>query len=250
MNGQNISEHGSVLFGQREINFSIIRSSKRKTLAIAVDPMDGITLTAPSDVPVKRLEIAVKDKGRWIVQHLKDHAEIETPLPERQFISGESFRYLGRQLLLKVVEEVDIIAPFCKVAGRYFLVSIPKFLEESERKTAVRSSLSDWYQKHAMSRLSERVKIFSPKLNVDVCKVLVRDQQKRWGSCDKHGNLRFNWRLIMAPTPLVDYVVAHELCHLKIKHHSTKFWKLLGTILPDYEIRKERLRKEGGLYDF
>jgi predicted metal-dependent hydrolase len=75
--------------------------------------------------------------------------------------------------------------------------------------------------------------------------VLVREQEKRWGSCNSKGELRFNWRVMMAPMSLVDYVVAHEVCHLVVRDHSTRFWKLLGTILPDFEERRARLRVDG-----
>jgi len=79
-------------------------------------------------------------------------------------------------------------------------------------------------------------------------KVLIRNPEKRWGSCDKNGSLRFNWHIVMAPMSLLDYVVAHELCHLKSKDHSEAFWKAMRTLMPDYEARRDRLRREGNKF--
>lgn len=88
-------------------------------------------------------------------------------------------------------------------------------------------------------------RLYAERLGVDKPKVLVRDQAKRWGSCTSKGELRFNWRIVMGPMSLVDYVVAHEVCHLRVADHSARFWKLLGMIQPDHETCKERLRREG-----
>ena len=96
----------------------------------------------------------------------------------------------------------------------------------------------------------ERVALFAGRLGDASPTVLIRDQAKRWGSCSRKGELRFNWRVILAPLPLVDYVVAHEVCHLKLKNHSAAFWRLLRRLLPDYERRRERLRVLGVQFRF
>jgi len=116
------------------------------------------------------------------------------------------------------------------------------------RRDHVRRAVTAWYRKQAGRRLPERVEQFAARAGIECPPVLIRDQQKRWGSCSSKGELRFNWRIIMAPMSLVDYVVAHEVCHLKVRDHSPAFWKLLGTILPDYETRRERLRVKGLWY--
>ncbi|MEW6088311.1 MAG: YgjP-like metallopeptidase domain-containing protein [bacterium] len=114
----------------------------------------------------------------------------------------------------------------------------------------VRNILARWYKKHAKIVLSKRVKIYSKKLKLITPEIILANQSKRWGSCNRKGQIRFNWHIVMASMFLVDYVVAHELCHLKYANHSKNFWKMLGTILPDYEIRRERLRREGPKYYF
>jgi hypothetical protein len=99
-----------------------------------------------------------------------------------------------------------------------------------------------WYRLHASAQVSERATRWGDRLHVQPREVLIRDPQRRWGSCDASGALRFNWRIIQAPPALVDYVVVHELVHLLHRHHTPGFWAALGRIIPDYETLRTRLR--------
>lgn len=116
---------------------------------------------------------------------------------------------------------------------------------DAERTSRVRPLVVQWYREHASARLPECVALWSGKVGVTAPEVLVREQQKRWGSCDAKGHLRFNWRIIQAPMRLVDYVVAHELVHLLHPNHDTAFWATLGKAMPDYEDRRQALREFG-----
>jgi hypothetical protein len=95
-----------------------------------------------------------------------------------------------------------------------------------------------------------RIEIYSRRLGQKPTRVLIREQQKRWGSCNKQRELRFNWRIVMAPLPLLDYVVAHELCHLHNMNHSREFWRTLQRILPNYKYLQQQLDTQGSLYNF
>jgi len=112
----------------------------------------------------------------------------------------------------------------------------------------IRRILCAWYKKHAMLRVREAVRAYAQRLHLDPPTVTIKYQLKRWGSCTKDSVLNINVLIVMAPMALVEYVVAHELCHLRHKDHSSDFWDLLRLVMPDYEIRKERLRKEGWRY--
>ena len=171
-------------------------------------------------------------------------------LPKREFISGETFLYLGRQLRLKVVSKTIITIPKVKVVEGRFLVTLNSHFTKLGKQRVIRKVLINWYKKHAQRILFNRVVIYSKKLQLSVPEIFLSSQSKRWGSCNTNGRIRFNWHVVMAPMYLIDYVVAHELCHFKHNNHSQDFWKLLGSILPDYESRRERLRKEGPKYIF
>jgi hypothetical protein len=103
----------------------------------------------------------------------------------------------------------------------------------------VREQLVGWYRAHANQRLPERVSEWAPKLALEPRDVLIRDQRKRWGSADSKGNVRLNWRIVQAPKRLVDYVVVHELVHLRCPDHTRAFWAAVGEVMGDYEVRRE-----------
>lgn len=232
----------SISFGTSTIPFVVHRSARRSTVTIAVDLADGVLVLAPEELDGQAIDDVVREKGAWVVQRLAEFEELGPPPPPREFVSGESFSYLGRQYRLLVDRRADCESAVVKLRGGWLETTIP---EAGTQATLVRSGLTAWYKGLAAKRIPERVRLYAERLGVDEPKVLVRDQAKRWGSCTSKGELRFNWRIVMGPMSLVDYVVAHEVCHLRVADHSARFWKLLGMIQPDHETRKERLRREG-----
>ena len=109
----------------------------------------------------------------------------------------------------------------------------------------VRAALVAWLRRHAAARLPERVEAWRAKAGVAMPRVVVADQRKRWGSCDRSGTIRLNWRIIQAPIRLIDYVVVHELVHLRHRGHGRDYWRAVGRVMPDYERRREELRRCG-----
>ncbi len=116
------------------------------------------------------------------------------------------------------------------------------------KRIAVRSGLRHWYRVHAKQQFPNRAIVLAAALGVAAPTVNIVDQSKRWGSCDARGRIRLNWRLVMAPMSLVDYVIAHEVCHLLEHNHSRHFWRKLEIILPDYESRARQLDRLGHLF--
>ena len=243
-----ILEKGTVSFGKRRIDFFVKRSKRRKTVSIFVDPFEGVFLRASLSPSLGKLSKLVHSKAVWILDKQRRINETIGHFPKREFVTGESFLYLGRQLRLKVLKSKS--KPKIKVKGGRFLVSINGKNSDLDKIKTVRGLLSVWYKKHVEKVLLKRVTLYSKKLRVSVPEVILANQTKRWGSCNRKGRISFNWHIIMAPMSLVDYVVAHELCHLRHNNHSEDFWKLLGAIMPDYEARRERLRMEGARYYF
>ena len=129
-----------------------------------------------------------------------------------------------------------------KLRGGWLHVPAPA----GERQAAeVREKVVAWLRRRAAERLPERVAAWRPKAGVPMPRVIVSDQRKRWGSCDRNGTIRLNWRIIQAPMRLVDYVVVHELVHLRHRGHGRDFWQAVGRVMPDYERRREDLRRCG-----
>lgn len=238
-------ERSAVQWGRTTISYDIRRSSRRRTVGLTVSPPGLVVLTAPPNTPVKRLDEVVHAKARWITSRLRT---VQSPEPRpgpREFVSGESFIYLGRQYRLEVRRGGSEIEVHLE-RGR-FRVAVPPSVEVSARAGVIRTALTDWYRRHAESRLTERVAWWSSKLEVALPRTLVREQEKRWGSCAP-GVVRFNWRIVQAPMRLLDYVVVHELVHVLHDHHGRAFWAALGRVLPDYETRRAELQREGPRY--
>ena len=243
-------EKGSVNFGKRRISFLIKRSNRRRTISIFVDPYEGIFIRAPIEASIQTLSKLVHSKAIWILNKSKQLQEIKGFLIKKQFINGETFFYLGKQLRLKIVGSKKISNSVIKIKQGRFVVNLNSRLSGKKKISAIRKGLISWYKKHAKNILLKRVEIYSGKIGISLPGILVVSQTKRWGSCSSRGIIRFNWNIVLAPMSLVDYVVVHELCHLKYNNHSCEFWKLLGSIIPDYEQRKERLKKTGWQYIF
>jgi predicted metal-dependent hydrolase len=232
-------EHSEVQFGRTRISYAIRRSSRRRTVAVTVAPPGLVLLTAPAATPVERLDRVVHEKARWIVSRLRLVRPVEQePLP-REFVSGETYLYLGRQYRLLVRTG----GPSISLDHGRFLVRAP-VVSGHRRADAVQKLLERWYRDHARRRLQEQVEWWSRRVGVAVPKLIVRDQERRWASCSS-GGMRFNWRIIQAPMKLVEYVVAHETVHLLHDDHGRRFWSKLGEVLPDYEVRREALRQMG-----
>ena len=138
---------------------------------------------------------------------------------------------------------------FAKLKGKFFEVLMPDKMTEEEKRSMTESILRQWYKVHAEKKIGEMIFEYAKRLHVEVPRFKVKYQDKRWGSCSSDNMLNINARIIMAPRSQIEYVVAHELCHLKHRNHSSEYWQLLHLIMPDYEICKENLKNNGWKYN-
>lgn len=231
-------------FGGELIRFAIERTARRKTVSIAVG-YDGVRVLAPSDMDDAHVIDIVRKKGPWVLRKQAAYRELGGAPIEREFVSGETFHYLGRAYRLRVVPDASAVTT--RIVARGSALMAPVLPEASPliRRAAVRSALRHWYRDRAKTHFSERARILAEMLGIAQPSIQVVDQSKRWGSCDVRGRIRLNWRLIMAPITLVDYVIAHETCHVLEHNHSRRFWRSLETIMPDYEARIRQLDRLG-----
>ncbi len=231
-----------------ELTATIVRSKNRKqTVSLGVDSIGNVIITAPATTPLETIVEITRSKADWINKHLKEKLQLAEYSFDKEFVSGESMQFLGKQYMLKIIESDDNAAT-CFIQGKYLKAYIPEGLNPSIKSELVKEQLIKWYKEQATEKIPERVSKFAEKHGFIYNNVLIREQKKRWGSCDHQGNIRFNWKIIMAPVSLIDYVVVHELCHLKVKNHTPDFWHLLESIMFDYEHRKGKLKEFGNSY--
>lgn len=237
-----MTEHGEVRFGDARFAYEIVRSRRRhKTIEITVDEPGKVTVAAPVEMPSDSVEATLRRRAGWILRHANTAAAPSTP---RRFVSGESLPYLGRSVRLEVrpsdSERVDIHFHHWQ-----FDVDVPRNLDSDARHNALRAAFERWYRERAALKLPSRVDRIARLLGVTPTAILVRDQQRRWASCAPDGTLRFNWRALMVAPALLDYLVAHELAHLRVRSHSAEYWAFVAQAIPDYRLRRQRLRETG-----
>jgi predicted metal-dependent hydrolase len=211
--------------------------SYRKTFALSVHPDLSVTVKAPIGSSTKDIQGFVKRRGAWVSKAWRDFEQYLPRQPQRRYISGETHRYLGRQYRLKVLQgDSDSV----KCLRGYFLVTT----RSKPNPEMVRSLLEIWYRSHAKEIFQERFLLCYSKLAKEIQEppvLQIKKMVSRWGSLSKAGRMTLNLELIKAPKDCIDYVILHELCHVKIKQHSAKFWKLLQSVMLDFEARRKKL---------
>ena len=240
----------SVMFGETKIDYKTKISNNRKTIGISVDYDNGVIVTLPKEIAQEEIDKVVLQKAPWILDKLHEFSEVIIKPSENEFVSGEKYLYLGRAYRLKVFERENLTKPRLVFHRGKFNVEIKHDLSNEEQKKIVRKLILKWFLGKAESFLEERVEILSEKTGINPQGVKLREQQKRWGSCTKDNILIFNWLIIMAPVAVIDYIIIHELCHLKYPNHSDKFWKEVVVFCPDFQKRRDWLRLNGPMLNF
>lgn len=242
----------------REIYFEIIKS-KRKTLGIKVGLEEGVVVRAPKNARKSDIVEAIKENSKWIAKKLDKLEEVEPLPPPKSFENGEELLYLGQSYPLEIIrdeankinKEIEI---YLKKGKFYICINSCRNKSGVENKESEREKikryLEKWYRKEASKVIGERVDLYSKELGLFPNNVRIKKQKKRWGSCSNMDNLNFNWKLIMAPLKIIDYVIIHELIHLKHPNHSDVFWEETRKIFPDYKKCQEWLRVYGRTLTF
>lgn len=235
-----VRERDTVQFGNKIIEYTVTRSPRRKkTIGITLDGTAGVLVAAPLRTSSEQIREIILKRAGWIVQK----ATLGTICPRRkEFVSGESLLYLGHEAPL-AVEHANIRRVAIAFDQFGFAITAPAHLDGEKRRRAIEAALVNWYKSCAARHLVEQVERWSKAAGLVPSRVLVRNQRRRWGSCSSDGSLRFNWRIIMAPPALIDYLIVHELVHLRILNHSKLFWAEVARLMPDYKARRSLLKE-------
>jgi len=226
---------------ETDFNIEVIRTNRKKTISIKV-VQEGIQVIVPKRLSKKRIQEVIQHKMPWICKKLKTQSETP-PVTPKHYVSGEWFTYLGKDYALQLNQE-DSNGEL-KLQDGQFVLSLSKDISSEEKETFVKEQLCLWYLKYATQELEERTEHYAKTLDVSAKSIKVRQYKSRWGSCSIHHAITYNWQLIIAPTPIVDYVVVHELSHILHHNHSSDFWNCVESVLPDYKERRKWLKKNG-----
>ena len=217
--------------------FEIIRTDRVKSASIDVED-NLVKVTVPKNLSDERIEELIKGRILWIKQKLALQASAIVSKP-KEYVDGEAFAYLGRNYRLKCAKGVE---ESVKLKSGYLNVTTKNGKRNSEHLKAV---VEQWYRTKALSRLIDKTRRYSAILKVEPTSINLKDYKAMWGSCSPKGVVSYNWRIILAPHKIVDYIVVHELCHLIEPNHSSKYWKQVRSVIPEYENSKEWLKNNG-----
>jgi predicted metal-dependent hydrolase len=232
----------SIQYGHRQLFYEIIKSNGKKTISIRVDST-GVSVRAPRRISERDILAFVEKKARWILGKQEQIKQAMQLHPPKEFVSGESFPYLGKQYRLKIIRAANGNRAACRLVNGRLQVEIDPDLDRQEGKMLIKQALIDWYLAHAEDKTKERISRFAGQLGVRPKSIEIKNQKSRWGSCSYAGILRFNWKIIMAPVSVLDYIIVHELCHLKHPNHSAAFWNEVQSLIPDYRDKKVWLKE-------
>jgi len=228
-----------IQLGAHSLDFELRRSSRR-SIGFMIDD-DGLRVTAPRRITLAEIDSAIRAKQRWILSKLHERVErraLRQEKPPIVWIDGARLPYMGGEITLRLEEAARSRCVFDPGLGQLTVGVVPG-LSEWQLQERVRI----WFQAEARRVFAERLDWYAARLGVQYRALALSSAGTRWGSCTVEGNIRLNWRLIHYALPLIDYVVAHELAHLKEMNHSPRFWATVETVYPDYEGAKAALRK-------
>lgn len=218
----------------RGLLFEVRRSSRRQTIGLTVDRRGELVIHAPEKAESRELTQWAGKKLLWVHRKLALKRNISPTNREPEFVSGESFSYLGHRYRLKLVGDQE--EPLRLDQGRFCL--------RRDQCAEAPAHFRCWYVSTGSEWLKNRVRLYLHRTGTEPSGIQVRDLGFRWGSCGKKGLLFFNWRLLQLPVRLLDYVIVHELVHLKVPHHTAEFWYALELALPDWRQRQQALQLE------
>ncbi|MDD5461073.1 MAG: SprT family zinc-dependent metalloprotease [Methylococcales bacterium] len=218
---------------------AVTRSSRRTTAVIKIRH-GKVSVIVPDRFPMARIESLVLDKSRWIKEKLAIQNDIIAIKP-KQFVSGESFSLLGQEHVLKVESGSY---PAIRLHQGELVVSVKDKIANDSLK--IRAQLIKWYKQQAEAELTERTGRLADIIGVKPTSVNIKSFKSSWGNCSVAGGINYNWKLVIAPERIVDYVVIHELCHILHHNHSPAFWRAVVKHCHDYPERRAWLKINGG----
>ncbi|MBI5438284.1 MAG: M48 family metallopeptidase [Nitrosomonadales bacterium] len=224
-------EQRAALLAGKNIPYTLKRSSRRRSIGLRIDDC-GLTVSVPLRASEKWLHSVLQDKALWVVEKL-DNWQARKPV-ETRWVDGEAIPYLGELLTLRVVQSLFDTPP-ARRGSKLFV-----FVADGGDAKKIEGAVTLWHQREALQLFAQRVAYYASLLDVTPRTVKLSAAKTQWGCCTARGSVRLNVQLIKLPLRLIDYVVVHELAHMREMNHSEKFWKVVGSVCPGYiKLRRE-----------
>jgi len=222
----------------QKADLTFIRSKRARNIRLQINSDGQFSLIAPRLMPQFAIKSFLVKHTSWIKKQWIKIEKQKTLRPKFNYQNGDIFYYFGEQVNL-MVSPSDKKRTAIKIRGSSIIINLHHSISKSDGVKTIKQIIENFYKKKAEEVIHDRLQFFNEHYNFKYNRVTLRNQKSRWGSCSYLKNLNFNWRLIMAPIEVIDYVVVHELCHLKEMNHSQRYWDLVTEVIPNYkEVRK------------
>ena len=241
----NIISMTTLTISNRTFSYSVRFSNRRRSVQIRVPKPDCLELAAPTGMPWPKIRQLVESKHAWILRQVHRLEVAAAQMTNATLTHGATLLYQGTPhtllLLADGKSKPNVTYSPCTIA-----VHLSELIGQ-DNDPAVSGSLKKWYVKQAQQQLLERTRHWAAQIGVHPSRISLRDQKTRWGSCSSRGAISFNWRIIMAPPAVLDYLVVHELCHMLHPNHSAAYWREVARHLPDCRELRRWLRQNSSL---
>jgi predicted metal-dependent hydrolase len=225
------TDRREIVIGSTAVSYTVRRSERARRMSLRVLPRHGLEVVLPRGTSLKDAEAMIQREQDWVLRAIdKIAGSSAQPLQD-----GWPLPFLDERLTLLLRPGEQAAA---KRTGNVVTVS-------TDDHHVAMLALETWYRAQARSALGETARVHATTLGVEIGRIAIKDTRSRWGSCSERGNLNFSWRLMLAPRAVMDYVVAHEVAHLRELNHSPRFWQHVESLCPDYHSRRLWLRRNG-----
>ena len=218
-----------------DIDIKIEKTERRKTISIFIERDGSAKVLAPASASDETIKTAIKSKEYLIFTKLAKWKALNQGKVNREYVNGQSFLYLGRNYRLKLTENQEV--PL-KIKGGFFLLD-KNYLSKAEKV------FKEFYKEKALLKIKERIKVREDKFSIKPTAIKILDLQNRWASWTPKNGLNFHWKCVMAPVKVLDYIIMHEMVHMKHPNHSADFWNELDKKMPDFREQEDWLKRNG-----
>lgn len=233
-------EECSIALSQGTLTYSLRTSGRARRVRLVVQSGGALEVVAPHGVALARVEAALREHEAWILRTQARLAQVAPTAAPEPLTDGRSLPLAGQTLCLSLRTDAAPGRFRARQVGDQLILSLPQADE-----ALARAALTRWYRHQAGGIIAERLAHWNTHYGYTWTRVAIKEQKTRWGSCSRQGALNFNWRLLLAPLPALDYVVIHELCHLKEPNHGLRFWALVAQTCPNHREWRGWLRAHG-----
>jgi predicted metal-dependent hydrolase len=221
--------------------YTAIRKNGRKSVSIIVRPDKTVQILVPHTMEEKTIENIIAAKQNWINRKISELDSSELQRVDHHYQEGEPFLFMGKSLRLVIATGRGNVS----IKADHLQVTVPPGLQGEDRSHYIRQKMLDFYCLEALKIFREKTSKIAQIYKLSPVFVGVKDYKSRWGTCFSDGRIYYNWKLILSPENIIEYVIVHELCHLKVPDHSKRFWQSVEMTVPDWKIRRKWLRING-----